>query len=271
VEDKTQRLQDTFREAQSAVVAFSGGTDSSLLLQVARDVLGDRVVAVTAVSPSLAAADRVEAEEIARHIGARHVLLTTEETSDPRYTANTPNRCFFCKTETYDRLVAYAGQNGYAMIVDGTNADDVGDHRPGRRAATERGVRSPLLEAGLGKDEIRALARGLGLPNWNKPAAACLSSRVPYGTPISLETLSQVERAEAVLRELGVGQLRVRHHGSVARIEVAPDAFDTVLGERERIVAMLRDIGYAYVALDLAGFRSGSLNETLAGHVRPSN
>jgi uncharacterized protein len=262
--DKVQQLKNILADLGSVVVAYSGGTDSTLVLRVAHEVLGEKAVAVTAVSASLAAADQAEAEEIARQIGVRHILIASEETDNPAYLANTPNRCFFCKTETYDKLAAYAHANGYAAIVDGSNADDVSDYRPGRQAARDHGVRSPLLEAGFSKADIRALAKSYGLPNWDKPAAACLSSRIPYGTAITIPMLSQVERAEAMLRGLGIRQLRVRHHEQVARIEVETGDFATLLAHRDEVVTALKAVGYAYVTLDLAGFRSGSLNETLA-------
>jgi pyridinium-3,5-biscarboxylic acid mononucleotide sulfurtransferase len=261
--NKLEQLQDIFRQLGSVVVAYSGGTDSTLMLKIAHDVLGDRAIAMTAVSASLAAADRQDAESIARQIGATHILVETDETSNPEYLANTPNRCFFCKTETYDKLITYADQHHYAAIVDGTNADDAHDYRPGRQAARDHNVRSPLLDVGLTKAEIRELSRQLGLPNWDKPAAACLSSRIPYGTVITLQSLSQVERAEAMLRGLGLRQLRVRHHDTIARIEVEVDDFPRLLDHRQEVVTALKALGYTYVTLDLAGFRSGSLNETL--------
>ena len=234
------------------IVAYSGGTDSTLVLKIAHDVLGDHAIAMTAVSASLAATDRIEAQEIASLIGARHILVDTDETSNPEYLANTSNRCFFCKTDTYDKLAAYAQAHGFHTIVDGTNADDAHDYRPGRKAAHQHNVRSPLLEAGLTKAEIRELSRELGLPNWDKPAAACLSSRIPYGTTITLQALSQVERAEALVHSLGLRQLRVRHHDSIARIEVEPDDFPLLLKYRQQIVNGLKSLGYTYVTLDLA-------------------
>jgi uncharacterized protein len=261
--EKVQKLKNIIAELGSVVVAYSGGTDSTLVLQVTHEVLGEKAVALTAVSASLSAADQAEAEAIARQMGVRHILVKTDETDNPEYLANTPNRCFFCKTETYDKLSEYAQANGYSAIVDGTNADDIGDHRPGRQAASDHGVRSPLLEAGFSKAEIRALAKEYGLPNWDKPAAACLSSRIPYGTAISIPLLSQVERAEAMLHGLGIRQLRVRHHDQVARIEVEPGNFATLLAHRQEVVTALKAVGYNYVTLDLAGFRSGSMNETI--------
>ena len=260
---KHEKLKEILTSIGSLVVAYSGGTDSTLVLKVAHDVLGDKVIALTAVSASLPAAERIEAKQIARQIGAKHLLIESEETSNPDYLANTPNRCFFCKKETYGKLSAYAEQHGFQAIVDGTNADDTGDYRPGRQAAHDYGVRSPLLEAGFTKTEIRQLSKELGLPNWDKPAAACLSSRIPYGTTITLEALSQVERAEALLHGLGLRQLRVRHHGQVARIEAEPADFHLLLERRDEIVTALKAIGYAYITLDLAGFRSGSMNEVI--------
>jgi uncharacterized protein len=260
---KYEKLKEILAAMDSVVVAYSGGTDSTFVLKVAHDVLGENAIAMTAVSASLPASDRLEAIEIARQIGAKHILIETGETSDPDYLDNTPNRCFLCKKETYGKLADYARQHGYAIIVDGTNADDIGDFRPGRRAAGEYHVRSPLLEAGLTKDEIRQLSRDHGLPNWDKPAAACLSSRVPYGTKITLEMLSQVERAEAVLHGMGLRQLRVRHHGQVARIEAEPPDFLRLIEHRSEIISKLNAIGYTYVSLDLAGFRSGSMNDVI--------
>ncbi len=258
--EKVQKLKEILAGMGSVVVAFSGGTDSSLVLKVAHDVLGDQAVAMTAVSASLPASDRLEAGQIARQIGAQHILVESAETANPAYLENTPNRCFFCKQETYAKLAAFAEQHGFQAIVDGTNADDTGDFRPGRKAAGEFHVRSPLLEAGFTKAEIRSLSKELGLPNWDKPAAACLSSRIPYGTTITLEALSQVERAEAVLHSLGLRQLRVRHHGTVARIEAEPEDFARLLEHRQEIVTSLKAIGYTFVSLDLAGFHSGSMN-----------
>ena len=264
--EKYEKLKSILAGMGSVLVAYSGGTDSTLVLKVAHDVLGDDAVAMTAISASLPTADRSEAERLALQIGAKHILVKSDETSNPDYLANTPDRCFFCKNETYGKLAEYARQHGLRFIVDGTNADDTGDYRPGREAARRYGVRSPLLEAGFTKTEIRQLSKELGLPNWDKPAAACLSSRIPYGSPITLAALSQIERAEAFLHGLGLRQVRVRHHGPVARIEAEPGDFPRLMDRRDEVVAALKAAGYAYVSLDLAGFRSGSMNDV----IRPS-
>ena len=268
MDSKLDRLKSILTDMESVVVAYSGGTDSTFLLKVAYDCLGDRVLGVTAVSASMPVKERQEAESIAHLIGAPYSPIETRETEDPRYLENTPNRCYFCKSHVYDQILELAHGQGYRVVVDGTNLDDVGDHRPGRQAARERGVRSPLQEAGLTKAEIRDLARHLGLPNWDKPAAACISSRIPYGTTITIDMLSQVEQAESVLRQMGFGQVRVRHHDQIARIEVEPPYFQEVIKRGAEIVSALKKLGYTYVALDLAGFRSGSMNEVLGNHGR---
>ncbi len=263
-DDTLTRLQTILTELGRVVVAFSGGTDSTLLLKVARDTLGaGHVVALTAVSPSLPEADLREARALAHQIGVKHVLIASDELANPDYRANTPNRCFFCKEEVYGKFTAYAAQHGYRAVVDGSNADDAHDYRPGRQAARRYGIRSPLQEADLSKAEVRKLARELGLPNWDKPSAACLASRIPYGTPITAEILKRIEQAEQLLREMGFRQVRVRHHGTLARIEVEPTDFARLLEQREVIANHCKQLGYTYVTLDLNGFRSGSMNEAL--------
>lgn len=263
LDGKIEKLREILVSMGSVAVAYSGGVDSAYLLKVAHDLLGEGALALTAVSASLAQDELAEAQAIARWIGAQHILIDSWETQDPRYLANTSARCYFCKNEVYNELVEYAHMQGIDYFVDGSNLDDTRDHRPGRQAALEHGVRSPLLEAGMTKEDIRILARREGLPNWDKPAAACLSSRIPYGTLISLEMLSQVEQAERALHRLGLRQVRVRHHDSIARIEVEPVDFTAVLEQREIIVSALQSLGYTYVSLDLAGFKSGSLNAVL--------
>jgi uncharacterized protein len=268
IDEKFSRLQDVLLPMQRVAVAYSGGIDSTLLLKVAHDLLGDAAVAITAVSASLAEDERDNAQAIAAWIGVKQYTIESQETDDPQYLANTPMRCFFCKNEVYQEIFDYAHNLGIDTVIDGTNFDDQGDHRPGRMAARQHGVRSPLLEAGLNKADIRQLAKWLNLPNWDKPAAACLSSRIPYGTTITLEMLSQVEHAERALHQLGFRQLRVRHHGEIARIEVEPADFPAVMENQAAIVAGLKSCGYQYVTLDLAGYRSGSLNDMLTDKQR---
>jgi len=258
---KENNLQQIIRDLGRVLIAYSGGIDSTLLAVVAHQELGSNAVAVTAVSPSLPSSDLEEAQAIARQFGCVHVLIESHELENPDYQANTPLRCYFCKHEVYGELVEYGRQHDFQFIIDGTNLDDIGDIRPGRKAAAEYGVRSPLIEAQFTKQDVRDLARQIGLPNWDKPSAACLSSRIPHGTPVTIQLLSQVEQAELVLHGLGIRQARVRHHGEMARLEVPPDDFETVLSQREKVVEQLRAIGYTFVALDLVGYRMGSLNE----------
>jgi uncharacterized protein len=263
-EERRILVEDILFSCGSVLVACSGGVDSVLLAAVAAKVLGDKAVAATAVSPSLAAGELEDARAAAAAAGIRHLEVPTAELDNPAYAANTPDRCFYCKDTAYGTFSALAHREGIAVVVDGTNADDAGDFRPGRRAAREHGVRSPLAEAGMTKQEIRDWARELGLEVWDKPAAACLSSRVPYGSPVTLEKLTRIDRAEAALKALGFRQCRVRDHGSVARIEVEAAMLERLLEMRGEVSAALRAAGFDYVALDLEGFRSGSMNEVIS-------
>jgi uncharacterized protein len=265
--EKHRRLRSALGEMGSVVVAFSAGVDSTVVLKVALDVLGrDRVLAATGVSPSLASRELQSVKDLAALMDAPLELVATDEVNDPNYAANPTNRCYHCKTELYTRLTALAKARGFAAVANGVNADDVGDWRPGIKAAQEWAVRAPLLEAGLNKADVRALAKELGLPNWAKPALACLSSRVPYGTPVTVGVLSQIERAEAYLYERGFTNFRVRHHQRVARIEASPGDMKRLMDDealRGEVVSAFKELGYTYIALDLQGFRSGSGNEGL--------
>jgi pyridinium-3,5-biscarboxylic acid mononucleotide sulfurtransferase len=265
IEQKWEHLKALLHDMQDAVLAYSGGVDSSLLLRAASEIMGPRLIAVTAVSETYPAGELPAAAEFARSLGVTHKVLHTGELTSEAFVSNTPDRCYHCKKELFEKLRRIAETEGIAAVIEGSNTDDLRDHRPGRKAAQEFGVRSPLMEAGLSKAEVRELARKLNLAVWDKPSLACLSSRIPYGTRITTQILETVQSAEDQLRVLGFRQLRVRHHGDTARIEISRNDFRLLLNDdvAARITTALKKMGYTYICVDLEGYRTGSMNEGL--------
>jgi uncharacterized protein len=263
--EKLIKLKEILKGYGSAVAAFSGGLDSTFLASIAQEVLGDKTLAVTSISPSLPSQDRRDVEEEVKVLGLRHRFIETHELEDERYVTNPENRCFFCKDELFRQLSDLAKKEGYAVVLDGFNADDTRDFRPGQKAGEEWNVKSPLLEAGLTKAEIRDLARERNLKAWDKPQSACLSSRIPYGTSITIQALKQIDAAETALRNLGFKQVRVRHHDRLARIEVERSEISRLLsdGVMAQVSKALKEVGYLFVTVDLEGYRTGSMNEAI--------
>ncbi len=263
IERKWEHLKTLLHEMRSAVLAYSGGVDSSLLLRAASEVMGPQLVAVTAVSETYPAGELEAAKNFARSLGVTHRILQTEELSSESFVQNPPDRCYYCKKELFGKLRQLAETEGITSVIEGSNVDDLKDHRPGRTAAQEYAVRSPLVEAGLSKSEVREIARRLELSVWDKPSLACLSSRIPYGTRITPKILQAVQRAEDHLRARGFRQVRVRHHGETARIEIDRSEFPKLLSNNvaDQITTALKEIGYTYISLDLEGYRTGSMNE----------
>ena len=247
----------------SVIVAFSGGVDSTLVAVAAHQILGQKALAVTAVSPALAQRELGETVRLAEIFGFAHRIVHTNEMERDGYVANSPRRCYFCKTELYTQITNLANRESYSWVVNGANTDDIGDYRPGMEAATENKVRSPLVEAGLTKDDVRSIAKSLDIPIWDKPAQPCLSSRIPYGTPVTVETLSKIEQAEDYLRSLGLKEVRARHHDRLCRIETGENEMEFAFAHRKEIVSNIKKIGYLWVSLDMTGLRSGSLNDQL--------
>lgn len=263
IENKLENLKEIIKSLESVVIAFSGGVDSTLLAKVALDVLGDKVIAVTARSETYTKSELEDAIELAKKIGIRHEVIVSEELDIPEFSHNPANRCYYCKKELLKKLKEIAEAYGFKNVIEGANFDDTDDYRPGMIAVDEMGVRSPLKEAKLTKSEIRDLSKRFGLPTWDKPSAACLASRFPYGSEITREKLNVIGEAEAFLKSLGIRQLRVRHHDQIARIEVAEKDMDILIQNRQQIVIKLKELGFKYVTMDLQGYRTGSMNEVL--------
>lgn len=267
-QEKLERLKENLRSLGSLAVAFSGGVDSTFLVKVAADTLGSRAIAVTGISPSHPARERREAEEFAKSLGVTHVLIDSEELSDKNYSDNPTNRCYYCKHELFEKVKKVALEHGIRYIADGSNLDDTGDYRPGMQAARELEVVSPLKDAEMTKEDIRLLSKEMNLPTWDKPAFACLASRFPYGQKITKEKLAMVDAAEQFLMDLGFRQVRVRHHGDLARVEVGTQELSRFFDQEmlTKVYAKLKEIGFTYVTLDMKGYRTGSMNEILPRH-----
>lgn len=269
---KEQQLREIFRALGSVIVAYSGGVDSSYVAYIANAELGPGAICITGQSASLPSYQQTEIDRVVAEFGFHHEIIQTQELENPSYRANNADRCYFCKDELYTKLEAIAASRGIECIVDGSTTDDLDDYRPGRKAATQHAVRSPLIEVGLSKSEVRELSRRAGLPTWDKPASPCLSSRIAYGTTVTIERLGKVDRGEEILREFGFKEFRVRHHDTLVRLEIAPAELDRVLRKEviEELAKRFRELGFKYVTLDLEGFRSGSMNEVLPIRIKRS-